>query len=198
MNIDALLKKIQLDNQKIILVCLLFVIVAYIDYAFLIKMQVSNIRAVKPKVAKLKGDIGVYNKYLEDSKNVGQKQKAPYLRMLSNDQVPLLLEEISNMARSNNVLLMQVSQVKETRKKEDRKAQQKAQKQKQEQPDNLIPIYIALDLSGKYHDFGKFINDLENSDKFIAVQDMAIKQQLADASSQTANILIKTYVKKKE
>ncbi len=186
---DELLKKLQLDNQKIILILLLFIIIAYIDYSFLIKMQVSNIKAVKPKIAKLKGDIEVLNKSLAESKKAGQQQNPhakSYLRMISNDQLPMLLEEMSNMAKSNNVLLMQVRQVKETKKKEE----------KQAQTNDLAALYIALDLSGSYHDFGRFINGLENADKFIAVQDMNIKQQPADPLLQNANLLLKIYVKK--
>lgn len=183
---DALLKKLQLDNQKIILICLLFVVIMYLDYSFLMKMQLDSIKAVKPKIAKLRVDIDAFNKNLAESKKGGERKNASYLRMLSTDQLPLLLEEISNMAKSNNVMLMQVKQVKETKKKEE----------KQAQPNNLTPLYVALDLSGSYHDLGKFINDLENADKFIAVQDMNIKQQQADPSLQNVSMLIKTYVRK--
>lgn len=185
---DELLEKLQLDNQKIILISLFFIVFAYIDYSFLIKMQVNHIKTVKPKIAKLKGDIDALNKSLADSGNLSGKQNqqaVPYLRMLSNDQLPMLLEEISNMAKSNNVMLMQVRQVKETKKKEEKQP-----------PNNLASLYIELDLSGSYHDFGRFINNLENADKFIAVQDMNIKQQPADSLLQKANLLLKIYVRK--
>lgn len=181
-----LLNKLQLDNQKIILIFLLFIIITYVDCSFLIKMQANHIKAVKPKIAKLKGDIDILDKSLTESKKSGQSQGVSYLRMLSNDQVPMLLEEMSNMAKSNNVMLMQVRQVKETKKKGE----------KQSNLDKLTPLYIALDLSGSYHDFGRFINGLENTDKFIAVQDLNIKQQATDSLLQNASLLLKVYVKK--
>ncbi len=195
---EAILEKFKIDNQKIILICVLFVIIAYLDCAFLLKIQLSNIKAVKPKIAKLKVDINAFNKSLAESKKTGQQQNLSYLRMLSIDQVPMLLEEISNMAKSNNVMLMQVRQVKETKKKEEKQVQKQAQSQAKdkEQSNNLVPLYIALDLSGIYHDFGKFINSIENSDKFIAVQDMNIKSQVADPQLQNANLLLKIYVRK--
>ena len=191
---EAILKKFKLDNQKIILICVVFIIIVYLDCAFLMKIQLSNIKTVKPKIAKLRVDINVFNKSLAESKKTRQQQNLSYMRMLSNDQVPMLLEEISDMAKNNKVMLMQVRQVKDTKKKEEKQLQKQAKAQAK--PDDLVPLYIALDLSGIYHDLGKFINSLESIDKFIAVQDMNIKSQLDDPQVQNANLLLKIYVRK--
>ncbi len=192
-----LLNKLQLDNKKIILIFLLFIIVVYVDYSFLLKMQWDNIKNVKPEAAKLKTDIDILNKNLSASKDLnkgqGRQNNLP-MRMISKGQLPLLLEEISNMAKSNNVTLMQIKQVKEV--KQGKEVKQKEKENNPSVPNNLLALNIGLDLSGSYHDFGRFINDLENTDKFIAVEDMSIRPQAVDSLLQNASIVLKTYVKK--
>lgn len=160
-------------------------------------MQWDNIKNVKPKAVKLKNDIDILNKNLSASKDLnkdqGRQNNLP-MRMISKGQLPLLLEEISNMAKSNNVTLMQIKQVKEA--KQGKEIKQKEKENNPSVPNNLLALNIGLDLSGSYHDFGRFINDLENTDKFIAVEDMSIRPQAVDSLLQNAGIVLKIYVKK--
>lgn len=188
-----LLNKLQLDNKKIVLIFLLFFIIVYVDYSFFIKMQLNNIKNIKPKVAKLENDINILNKNLSESKDPNKRhgrQNSTHMRMLSQDQLSLLLEEISNIAKHNNVTLMQIKQVKQVK-----DVKKKDKEDKPSMANDLLALNIALDLSGSYHDFGRFINDLENSDKFIAVQDMDIRPQAVDSMLQNVSIVLKTYVK---
>lgn len=184
--LDKIVAKLQLDTKKLILIFVLFFVVIYLDFTFLINMQSSNIKSLKPKIAKFKKDIDALNKSLSAGGNINTDQnQANVLRIISKDQVSLLLEEISTLANNNDVKIMQIKAVKDFKKTD-----------KTPQSDKFEPLFVSLDISGTYHDVGAFINDLESGPVFIAVSDLDIKYNDSDSSRQSVNLLLKTYVKK--
>lgn len=186
----AQISDLKLDNKKIMLVALAVLFIVYIDCAFVIKIQLANLRALKPKVAKLKKDITTFNKdfavtnSLKD--NQGQTGTADK-QAISEDDLPDLLEYISDIGNKHNVKIMQIKSSKETKAKDDKLFHPAAKSS---------PVYISLDVFSSYHNLGVFINTLESSDKFIAVQDMKISRDKNDYMRQEAILTLKTYVKK--
>lgn len=191
MAIASSLQKTLLDNKNTILIFVSFIIIIFADYSLFIKMQLNHIKTLKPKIEKLNKEINELDKSLTGAKglNSTQNQKdALNMQIISKGQLPLFLQKVSTIANSNNVKLMQIKSVneKETKKKDN----------KGPEADKFDSLYITLDLLGNYHDMGRFINGLENADSFIALQDIDVKQNSSDSLQQSANLLLKTYVKK--
>jgi Tfp pilus assembly protein PilO len=180
---------LKLNNKKILLIGLVVLFVIYIDCAFLIKMQANNLRVLRPRVAELKKDIAAFENDLASISSLKYRPGQPGFvgkQIISEDDLPDLLEYISDVANQNNIRLMQIKSSRETKAKQERGIVAA----------KFLPLYISLDIFSSYHNLGAFINVLENSDQFIAVQDMKIARAKDDYLRQEASLTLKTYVRK--
>lgn len=184
----------ELDKKKIFLLILLSLVILYIDFSFIIKLQLKGVRSIREKIIKIKKDIGNLNKDLAALQNLKQKQtkvekkqeeilKAK--RIISEGQIPLLLQDISDLANRYKVKIMQIRPSKDAKAKEE-----------VIEGEAFLPITIMLDLSCTYHSLGSFINALENTGVFIAVQDIKIRRSSDNYLSGDVDLTLKTYVKK--
>lgn len=186
-----LIKKIELDNKKIILILITTLVIFYIDYSFIVAGQRAGIKSLRPKIAKLKEDIANLKKNLQNIDNLkaGKTQGIAARQIISEGNLALLLEKIANIANSRNVNIRQIKPVKEEKPLAlDSKVSA--------QPANLFPVYLNLDLSAGYHNLGNFINDLENLQELIIVGDIKIRRQEEDYLKETAELLLRIYVKR--
>jgi Tfp pilus assembly protein PilO len=167
------LKRIELGQKKIILIILFCLIIAYVDFTVLVNWQLGSIKNIAPKIVKLKKDL---NNLTQDLKNMQE---------LKNKQVDA---KKNILAKSKNtVRIMQMNPSREL----------SAQKtQKAPTAERLTPVFITLDLSSDYHNLGKFINDLENANIFLAAQSIKIESVQPDLFKQHVNLVLLTYVKK--
>lgn len=186
------LNKLELDNKKILLIILICLIILYLDFSFIIKLQLQGIRTVGAKIIKLKTDIDNLTKDLsrleELRRTVTQTKQETVLKaqkIISEEELPLLLQDISDLANMHKVKIMQIKPSKDTKAKEEAIAKVK-----------ILPVMLTLDLSCSYHSLGSFINALENTKQFIAVQDLKIRRSSDDYFRRDVDLLLKTYVKK--
>ena len=121
---SAIKEKLKLDNKTLILVLLIAALILYLDCNFIIKAQLNGINSLKPKVVKIKKDIESLN---NDSANIeslknrqGQQVGLKIKKIILEEQLPELLEEISNTANKNNIRIMQIKPVREIKTKEDK------------------------------------------------------------------------------
>jgi type IV pilus assembly protein PilO len=178
-----LLNKFSLDNKKIFLLILLCLIIVCIDFTFIIKLQLRGIGTVRAKIIKLKKDIDSLNKDLIAMQQAKQEQIAVVetKKIISEEEIPSLLQDISNTANKYNVKIMQLRPSRDTETKEKITSGRK--------------LLVTLDLLCGYHSLGSFINDLENAERFITVQEMKIVRSSSDYLYQNVNLVLKTYVK---
>ena len=187
------LNELKLDNKKIFIIVLVCLLILYIDFTFIIKLQLQGIRTLTPKVIKMKKDIDNLAKDLssmQDLERKAGKDKAQIesLRpkeIISEDKILLLLQEISDLANKNKVKIMQINTSRDKKAPEEIIAGER-----------LSPIIITLDLTCGYHSLGTFINALENARQFIDVQDMKIIRDPRNYLLLNANLILKTYAKK--
>jgi Tfp pilus assembly protein PilO len=186
------LQEIQLDNKKITLIVLVFLIIAYVDYSYLLKLQLSSRNNKATKIIKLKKDMAKLDKDFALMQQSGGRQKVILgaKKFIPEDQIPALLKNISSLANQNNIRIMQMTPSKELKPKVE-----KAPKKEKEAPNNFIPILITLDLTCDYHHLGKFINQLENAEEFMAVEEIRIISDPSNYFQQAVNLVLKTYVK---
>ncbi len=185
--------KLKLDKNIVILIAAGAILILYLDFTFIIKMQSSYIRKTSPKIIKLKKDINALTADLARLKDLqgrqsGMKQEVRReKRLISEGQIPLLLQFISDAANRHNVSVMQIKPSKESKGKVEL-AQSASLK--------ISPVFITLVLSCEYHHLGQFINDLENAEDLIIIEEVRISPDLVNYLNQNVSLLLKTYVKK--
>ena len=187
------LNALKLDNKKIFLIALACLLILYVDFAFMMKLQLQGIRTLTPKMIKLKKDVDDLAKDLSRMQDLERKQSEAQKQMgalktteiISEDKLLLLLQEVSDIANENRVKLMQINTSKDAKVQEEVIAGER-----------LLPVIIALDLSCGYHLLGSFINALENAGHFIDLQDIKIVRDPHNYLLQNVNLVLRTYVKK--
>jgi Tfp pilus assembly protein PilO len=190
-----LLDELQLDNQKLILIFLVSAMVLYVDFSFILKAQFAGLSKNSAEVRKLATDLTTLDKNLKAMEEAKAKQSLSAQMKLSkvkkiilDSQVSALLEEISKTANANDVKILQIKPIRElTASQQDPRFKAIGK---------LTPFYISLELSAGYHQFGKFLNDLENGQTFIACQDLTIASEPNLYVKQRINLTLRTYVKK--
>lgn len=192
--ITDLLNRLKLGKKRIFFIALAGLFILYLDFALLIRLQFRYIKNISPKIVSLKKDLGNLAKDLATMKDLQSKQtqikQAGALsvkKIISEGQIPLLLQHISDIANKNHISIIQITPSKEFKAKEEKIA---------DNTTKFAPILITLNLSCSYHNLGKFINDLDNVEGFITVEEMKIIRNPGNYLHQNINLALRAYVKK--
>ena len=181
----------ELDKNKVILIAIACLILVCLDFFFIIKAQNRGAALLTPKITKLKEDIKALSDDLSAIKELKQKGQAQSRdssltkKVIREEEIPLLLQDITDIANKNNVKIIQIKPGKDPKAKEEIVAGSR-----------ILPVMIKLDLYCSYHPLGSFINALENADKFMLIQEIKILTSPNDYLCQDAVVIIKAYVKK--
>lgn len=186
-------KKIPLDNKTLLLIGVAITIIIYVDWTFILRPQIQKtskltikIKAIKTDLARLRRDLSDMDS-LKSKTGYGTSFKAKELVAAGN--LPLLLKEISDLAKKNQVKIMQIKPTWETK---DIKSSPANPSKNQ----SLNVGLIALDISSDYHHIGGFINDLENYKTFLVVDELKIAANANNFLKQDVKLVLKTNVKK--
>ncbi|MCX5710735.1 MAG: type 4a pilus biogenesis protein PilO [Candidatus Omnitrophica bacterium] len=185
------IKNIEIDDKTLLTIVLCAAVFIYLDYSFILKAQTNAIKSISPKISKIKIDLDNFNRdYAAMSKMpaqaVQEKKEVNLKKVVEESNIASLLQDISDIANKNDIKIIQLKPNKELL----------GLKDKIPGMEKLTPMTITLDMTGGYHQLGKFIDALEYGPNFIAVQEMKISSQPADFFKQKINLVLKTYVKK--
>ncbi|MFH0935721.1 MAG: type 4a pilus biogenesis protein PilO [Candidatus Omnitrophota bacterium] len=188
-------KILELDNKKVALIIAASSVLLCLDYySVIMKLQLQNLRNTAPKIEKLNNDLSNLSLQLNKMQQAKQEHLEEQQRLLREakkiipeGQVPSLLEEVADTAKSNSVELIQMKPFRQNL---------PPAKDKAAAGQNMIPLLIKLDVSCGYHELGHFINDLENNPIFMAVESLSIIPQQKDYFKQKVELELKTYVEK--
>ncbi len=193
------LKNMKLDSdKKNILIVFIFLIIVFLDCSVILKFQHQGIRNLEPKIKKVKQDLDNLNRDLVNMQNIKAKQASidkgasKIKRVISKDQMTLLLENISDMANKNGVKILQMTPTNEL-------SQSKIAITRKPQGSGLAffsqsQATLTLDLICEYHQLGKFINDLENAEFYIDVESIKIMPWQGEILKQRVNLVVRMYV----
>jgi len=184
--------RLGLDNKKVLVIFLVFGFLIYFDISYVLKGQLSGIKMGKPKIERLQKDLDELVADLNKMKRLenvqisakGKVQKVK--EFVSANELVGLLQNISSIARKNDVQILQMNPSEE----------KKASKNKLANLKNLKPVLINLNLICAYHDFGNFVNQIENDDFFMAAENFKISPQESNFGRQKVSLVLLTYVKK--
>lgn len=183
---------LQLDKQKKILIVISCLLIAYVDINYILKAQLAGLKSLNPKIVRMENDLKNLNRDLENMRNsksrqgmAAQKPALKSSKIISEGQISGLLQDISSEANRLGIKILQIRPSREIQAAKSAVIS-----------DRLIPILINLELACDYHNLGRFVNRLENSEVFMGVQEMKISAQLPDYLKQKVALVIKTYVVK--
>ncbi len=186
------LNEVVFDKKKVILIFIVFATVVYADIAFLMRWQFNSIKNSGPEVNQLKQNIDTLNSdiaRMEDEKKRQDMERKMFKerprKIPSNEMLPQVLSRISDLANKNGVKIMQI----DANRSKGKPAQPAAG-----EPYPWVPV--TADLICEYHQFGAFLNDIEEMDEVVAVMDFRMIPDPEKANKQNINITFKAYVDK--
>ena len=190
-NFNDLIKKIDLKNKKILmLIVLASVVILYLDYSFVLRLQLQGLKKINLSIRNKNKDIGIFRKELAEVGNLKArrlsqgKEPVRIKEFITEERIPFLLKEISDIANKNQVRINQI--------KPSKGAPQDAKQAKKEK---FFMLLIALDLTADYHELGRFLNDLEENATYFSVEEIKITPNANDLFHQGVKLVLKTNVK---
>ncbi|MFT5386990.1 MAG: Tfp pilus assembly protein PilO [Candidatus Omnitrophota bacterium] len=134
-----------------------------LDYFLIMGPQIKTLTKLTPKISQLRGDIERtetnllrLNEYRKQIKEYVVKIESLESQINRREELPLVLAKISRIAHKSNVKINQIM---------PRTDDQEFLFEKNEKSFYTFPILIEAKSS--YHDFGDFINTLENDNTFF-------------------------------
>lgn len=167
--ITSALPQINEKNRNYVLGGILFAVFA-VYYFIIMQPQLAALRALNPEIAilqedlkKAKDDIGRLNVYLKQVSEFDDKVATLGGQVRSKEEVHLIMESISVLANENRIRVEQVVPVFD------------GQKQLLKTKEGVYySLPITMDVRGGYHDFGRFLNDIENNQVSLKVKKFSI------------------------
>jgi len=185
------LQALRLDAKKMILLSIAMFFIFYLDYKYILEPQFKDLSSVRLRLKNTKRNIETFQKEFitmrelkEKQDSAGEEQAAQTKKMISSDQIPLLLKEISDISNRNQV---RITQIKPSGQPRDAARGQKPQKFNTE--------LITLEMSCDYHHCGQFLNELENTETLLTLEEMKISSNPKEYFRQDVRLVIKAYVK---
>lgn len=176
------------ETKKAILIGILSILVLVSYFNFLIKPQLDRTIRVFQKTGKVGGELkaALFNienieKFKSDMDGYRQKV-SKYEKMLPAEQeIPSLLESLSQMANTSNV---KIDAITPFMKNEEKKQSGQAYRE----------MSIKINAKSGYHELGRFLASLENSDRFMKVVGMKVKANKATPKKHDVELVVITYI----
>jgi type IV pilus assembly protein PilO len=187
-NLSAMLANIRKDpKQMMVIISSAVIFVLFVYLAFILKPQVASISEVRGKLGKLNADLKTARSDIAKissmkdaiesyNKKIGQYEKT----LPTEDGISSLLESLSEMAKNANMRIAGIVPI----------------ERKESEVENRVYKEIPITITAKagYHELGRFLSALENSDRFMKVTDMQIKADKISPKKHDVELLVVTYV----
>lgn len=189
-------KGITEQQKKLALAAIAACIILYVDFAYLLKLQLNGLRGISRRLRQAKDSLRQYDtssSYYRDLEAQLSRLKDKFSDfekyVYSEPDLPLLLDDIAKKANSLDVKIMQVSP--QSGQPEKAKGADKAAA-----GSNFHPLLLEFELACGYHQLGKFISALE-SNPLIEVIRIKIASDSQEPTNQKAGLILKIYAQKK-
>lgn len=158
-------------------------------FNFILKPQVlqaaslvMNMNKMRADLKKAESDIAEIPKFKNDIRTYEDKV-AYYEKMLPAErEIPSLLQSLSEMAKNSNVKIIGITPT----------------VMEGEKGTIYQELPILISAKSGYHELGRFLSSLENSERFIKVADISIRSNSANPKKHDVESLVVTYILLKE
>ena len=189
-NIDF--KKIDFKDpgtQKNILIILVGINTLLIYMYFVFFPQVVNDINLTRNIIRTRGNliaarslIAEKGKLKDKAEEYDKKIELYEKKLPAQQEIPALLENLSKMAKNANITIIGITP-----------AASKTAKEKKNQNQVYKEIPILIKAKSGYHELGRFLNNLENADRFMKVTDISIKANAALPKKHDVQLMVYTY-----
>lgn len=160
----------------------------YLYVKFLLLPQIQGVVKHDEATKKISAQVKVTEREISEIEGLKKQVELyrgkidSYERMLPAEQeIPKLLEDLSDMAKNANVKIVGITPLALAPRQEPR-------------PDDIYQeIPILINARSGYHELGKFASDLENSDRFMKIVDLNIKENKATPKKHDVSLWVLTY-----
>jgi len=144
----------------------------------------GNVGKIKSELKSARGVIKGFESLKNNLKESGQKVESYEKKLPAEQEIPTLLENLSNMAKESDIKIVGIVPAMSYFK--DDKYVNKSLIYRE------IPILITA--KSGYHELGRFLTSLENADRFMKVADINIKANKASPKKHDVELMVCTYV----
>lgn len=179
------------DKKVLILIVLVFVIVFVLYFNFLMRPQLARVADLLSRTGRMMANlktadsniskIDSFKKIISDNKEKVEEYEE---KLPVEHEIPRLLEDLSNMAKTSNIKILSITPLPAPSVK-DASARKRAYYKE---------IPIRINAKSGYHELGAFLNNLEKADRFMKVIDIDIKANRATPKKHDVDLIICTYV----
>jgi len=168
-NVEGVINRINEKNPYYLIIGLLM-LVLLLDYVFIMQFQLGALRTLGPKISEIKDNFkqfetnrGRVEKYKSDVKALVVRLAELDKRLRTTEEIPAVLGDFSRAANRNKIFVEQVLPETDFGDPVLKDAQGKYY---------LLPI--VLDARSSYHNFGRFLNELETKATLIKVDGITV------------------------
>jgi len=184
--------KLDKAKKKILLIYASATLVVFIGYfSLFLRPSVAKLTGVIPEIRERKVAIKsvqddlLYEGMLNKRLKVLQEKLAGYEKRLSREkELPMLLENLSLMAKESRVRILGIT---------PHVTRLKVQKDTGEEKSVYQEVPIAISAQSGYHELGSFINRLENHQRYMQVSHMKIESGQADPERHEIKFVVYAY-----
>lgn len=169
-------------------------LILFLDFIILLRPQLSILGQMRRQISGLAGSIKTTRK---DSASIEQFKKqlvvlqerigAAGERIVSEEEIPLVLENISKIAKQTNLKITQIRPAKESEKMVATSPMGKIYE---------LPVFVESRCG--FHQLGRFVNALEGSKIFMDIAEMELAPIPEDTLRLNAKMVLKTYILEKK
>lgn len=166
------------------------VVVLVIDFFLLMQFQLSNLRSLNPKLATLSQDLKLARtnikqmaSFQNEIRQLTVKNQEMNSKIKSKEEIPLVLESISRLASKYGVVIDQIIP--------NTNSEEVVMKNNDGQ---YLAIPVKVEAYSGYHNFGRFLNQLENEEKFFTISDFSIIGNTQDAVHHSISLTLRILI----
>jgi len=189
-NITKLIKE---KNRVLGLFILVIAIILAAYFYFFLKPEIGSLWKVLPKVGALNKDIKEVNKQIDSidelkARIIALKEKVGQYetRLPTEKEISLILNHLSMLASEEDIKITGIKELETI----------KGEMQEGEQAYSGVPIEI--DMKSGYHQLGKFISEIENSDRLMKIGEVEIKSTSGNLTEHDVKLIVSSFVLVKE
>jgi len=170
------------------------VFILLFDYLFFMSFQIKALGSLNPKIATLGKDLKDTKYHLErislyesEATRLREKFSKVKTSILTREEVPMILENISRIASSLGVQIDQIMPLKESE-----------EKMLETDGGFYFAVPILVKAEGSYHNIGRLFNKVEEDQIFMNIQDFDIVKNNAYPNKQMLKFVVIIFVKEEK
>jgi len=185
------LKRDPKNLAALVIACVIMMAASFLA----MKWQISVIQSITKKNAKTYAGIEELNKkLLTEQKGMeavaAAAKEGKQKRIIGREEIHVLLNTISLLAKNNGVKILQITPPKEG----SLKAAGGGKKKSAQSPVAFSQL-VGMEIIGNYHQLGSFLQQLEQAESVLELEEITIRRTKTTVLSQLVSLTIKVYVK---